>query len=56
MQQMQKIIAEDDSQLFRQDAGYVYVAKEDGRHVVGVNEASFGGSGDSGLSGLYSQN
>jgi hypothetical protein len=42
-----EIIAEDDSQLFRQDAGYVYVAKEDGRHVVGVNEASFGGSGDS---------
>lgn len=42
-----EIIAEDDSQLFRQDAGYVYVAKEDGRYVVAVNEASFGGSGDS---------
>lgn len=42
-----EIIAEDDSQLFRQDAGYVYVAKEDGRYVVGVNEASFGGSANS---------
>jgi len=42
-----EIIAEDDSQLFRQDAGYVYVAQEEGRYVVCVNEASFGGSGDS---------
>lgn len=42
-----EIIAEDDTQLFRQDAGYVYVAQEEGRYVVGVNEASFGGSGDS---------
>ena len=42
-----EIIAEDDSQMFRQDAGFVYVAKDAGRYVVAVNEASFGGSGDS---------
>jgi len=41
-----EVIAEDDTQAFRQDAGVVFTAKEDGVHVVAVNEASFGGGGN----------
>ncbi len=39
-------VAEDDTQLFRQDAGFVYVAAEAGRHLVAISEAAYGGSGD----------
>jgi hypothetical protein len=42
-----EIIAEDDTQLFRQDAGFVYIAPQAGRYLVAVSEASYGGSGNS---------
>lgn len=42
-----ELIAEDDTQVLRQDAGFVYVAKEAGRYVVAISEASYGGSGNS---------
>ncbi len=40
-----ELIAEDDTQVLRQDAGFVYSATEAGRYVVAVSEASYGGSG-----------
>ena len=37
-------VAEDDTQLMKQDAAFVYTATEEGRHLVAISEASYGGS------------
>lgn len=42
-----ELIAEDDTAVLRQDAGFVHVAREAGRHLIAVSESSFGGSPDS---------
>lgn len=41
-----EVIAEDDTALVRQDAAFVFTAKEAGRHLIAVSEASYGGSGN----------
>ena len=41
-----ELVAEDDTALLRQDAGFVFVAKEAGQHVLAVSEASYGGNGN----------
>ena len=40
-------MAEDDTQLFRQDAGFVYTSTETGKHLVAISEAAYGGNGNS---------
>lgn len=40
-------VAEDDTQMFLQDAGFVYTSTESGKHLIAVNEAAYGGSGNS---------
>lgn len=42
-----ELIAEDDTAVLRQDAGFVHIAQEAGRHLVAVSESSFGGSANS---------
>lgn len=39
-------VSEDDTQLFRQDAGFVYTSTEDGRHLIAISEAAYGGNGN----------
>lgn len=41
-----ELFAEDDTQLFQQDAGFVHLAETEGRYCVAVSEATYGGSGD----------
>ncbi|MBI2424322.1 MAG: pre-peptidase C-terminal domain-containing protein [Candidatus Hydrogenedentes bacterium] len=41
-----ELIAEDDTQLFRQDAGFIFTAKDAGPHQIAVSEASYGGAGN----------
>ncbi|MCC6143457.1 MAG: PPC domain-containing protein, partial [Candidatus Hydrogenedentes bacterium] len=41
-----ELLAEDDTLLFRQDAGFVHTAEEAGRYTIAVSEASYGGGGD----------
>jgi hypothetical protein len=42
-----ELIAEDDTQLLRQDAAFVHTAEEAGRYLVAISEASYGGNGSS---------
>ena len=44
--QGRELLAEDDTQLFLQDAGFVHVAETEGRYCIAVSEATYGGSGD----------
>ncbi len=39
-------VAEDDTQLFRQDAGFVYTSTETGKHLISISEAAYGGAGN----------
>lgn len=39
-------VAADDTAAFQQDPGFVYVAQEDGRHLIAVSDASYGGNGN----------
>jgi hypothetical protein len=39
-------VAADDTQAFLQDPAFVYVAQEEGRHLVAVSDASYGGNGN----------
>ncbi len=39
-------VAEDDTQMFRQDAGFVYTSTETGKHLIAVSEAAYRGGGD----------
>ncbi len=41
-----ELIAEDDTQLLRQDAALVHVAEEAGTFLVALSEAQYGGGGD----------
>jgi hypothetical protein len=41
-----ELLAEDDTILFRQDAGFVHLAEEAGRYTIAISEASYGGGGD----------
>ena len=41
-----ELIAEDDTQLLKQDAGFVYTATAAGKYTVALSDASYGGSGD----------
>ncbi|MDX9971695.1 MAG: PPC domain-containing protein [FCB group bacterium] len=38
--------AEDDTPLARQDAAFVFAAKEAGKHLVAISEAAYGGAGN----------
>src|SRR5690606_10013031 len=40
-----ELIAEDDTALMRQDAAFIHVAKEAGRHLIAVSESAYGGNG-----------
>lgn len=42
-----ELIAEDDTQILRQDAAFVHTAKEAGRFVIAISDASYGGNGSS---------
>lgn len=39
-------VSADDTQLFRQDAGFVYTSTEAGKHHIVVSEAAYGGGGN----------
>lgn len=39
-------VAADDTAAFQQDPGFVYVAQEEGRHLIAVSDASYGGNGN----------
>lgn len=39
-------MAQDDTQLFRQDAGFVYTSTETGVHRLAISEAAYGGGGN----------
>lgn len=39
-------VSEDDTQMFRQDAGFVYTATETGVHHIAISEAAYGGGGN----------
>ncbi len=39
-------VAEDDTPFARQDAAFVYTAIENGRHVLAISEAAYGGAGN----------
>lgn len=39
-------MSQDDTQLFRQDAGFVYTSTETGKHLVAISEAAYGGGGN----------
>ncbi len=39
-------VSADDTQLFRQDAGFVYTSTETGKHQIVVSEAAYGGGGN----------
>lgn len=39
-------VSADDTQLFRQDAGFVYTSTETGKHHIVVSEAAYGGGGN----------
>lgn len=39
-------VSEDDTQLFRQDAGFVYTSTETGKHLIAVSEAAYRGGGN----------
>lgn len=41
-----ELVSEDDTAAMRQDAAFVHVAEEAGRHVIAVSEASYGGNGN----------
>jgi hypothetical protein len=41
-----EVLSEDDTAAMRQDAAFVYIAKDAGRYLVAVSEAAYGGSGD----------
>jgi hypothetical protein len=41
-----ELVAEDDTAMARQDAAFVYVAEEAGRHVIAVSETSYSGAGN----------
>ncbi|MCH8205182.1 MAG: pre-peptidase C-terminal domain-containing protein, partial [Candidatus Hydrogenedentes bacterium] len=42
-----ELLAEDDTALMKQDAAFVHTARESGRYLVAVTEASYGGSASS---------
>lgn len=39
-------VSADDTQLFRQDAGFVYTSTETGKHHIVISEAAYGGGGN----------
>lgn len=39
-------VSADDTQIFRQDAGFVYTSTETGKHQIVVSEAAYGGGGN----------
>lgn len=39
-------VAEDDTPIARQDAAFVFIAEEAGRHVLAISEAAYGGAGN----------
>jgi len=39
-------VSADDTQLFKQDAGFVYTSTETGKHQIVVSEAAYGGGGN----------
>jgi len=39
-------VSADDTQLFKQDAGFVYTSTETGKHHIAVSEAAYGGGGN----------
>lgn len=41
-----ELVTEDDTPVAHQDAAFVFVAEEAGRHLVAVSEASYGGAGN----------
>lgn len=41
-----ELVTEDDTPIAAQDCAFVFTASEEGRHVVAVSEASYGGAGN----------
>lgn len=39
-------VSADDTQLFKQDAGFIYTSTETGKHQIVVSEAAYGGGGN----------